>query len=132
MKTKFKIKPHKLFAFLTLALAILNLFLSNEYVRILIIILGAASLFDLIFELAKKNDKLQKYFYLKYRECDDLVWSYQQMGSYIEQMHIPELSDLNLRIENELRDIKVKQEFTAERLGISDEELEALRNEVEK
>ena len=132
MKTKFKIKPHKLFAVSTLVLAVINLYLSMDIIRAGVIVLGIGALFLFISENTFEKEQMRVYCKLKSRECEDLKWSYQAMGRYIESMKIPELADLETRIENELRDIKVKQEFTAERLGISDEELEALRNEIEK
>ena len=40
------------------------------------------------------------------------------MGRYIDHMNLPELDDIDIRIKNELRDIEIKKEDYAERLGI--------------
>lgn len=59
-------------------------------------------------------------YLLKWREVIDLECSYREMGRYISDFKIEELNDLNLRIENEFKDIKVKKEWYAKELGIKD------------
>lgn len=48
--------------------------------------------------------------------------SYIQMGKYIKRLNIPELDDIELRIKNELRDIEIKKQWQAEKLGIKTKE----------
>lgn len=62
--------------------------------------------------------KLQKELDWAKFENTLLRWSYQDMGKYIDKMNIPELSDINLGIDNELRDIDIKKNMYAERRGI--------------
>ena len=62
--------------------------------------------------------KLQKELDWAKFENTLLRWSYQDMGKYIDKMNIPELSDINLRIDNELRDIDIKKNMYAERREI--------------
>lgn len=59
----------------------------------------------------------------------DLRWSYEQMGRYVKRMELPELSDIEIRIANELRDISVKQEYVAEQIGISKKEFKEFKEE---
>lgn len=42
------------------------------------------------------------------------------MGRYIEGFHVPELYDLDARIENEFNDIKIRKKNYAEQLGIKE------------
>lgn len=58
-------------------------------------------------------------YLLKWKEVMDLEYSYRGMGRYISDLKIEELNDLNLRIENEFKDIKVKKESYAKKLGIN-------------
>lgn len=58
--------------------------------------------------------KLRKENYLKDNEIIELKYSYQQMGIYIDSFNIEQLEDIKLRIENELRDIEIKQEHLKE------------------
>ena len=59
-------------------------------------------------------------YLLKWREVLDLECSYRGMARYISDLKIEELNDLNLRIENEFKDIKEKKELYAKYLGIKD------------
>lgn len=61
--------------------------------------------------VAEDNFKLNKEQNAKDYEIESLKWSYRQMGRYINNMHIAELSDIDFRIENELRDIEIKKGY---------------------
>lgn len=60
--------------------------------------------------MTEENVKLIKERRAKDYEIESLKWSYRRMGSYINDMHIAELSDIDFRIENELRDIEIRKE----------------------
>ena len=70
----------------------------------------------------KRWQKYSKLYLLKQNEVLDLLWSYRNMGRYINGFKIPELEDLDLRIENEIQDVKIKKERFAENLGIKEED----------
>ena len=70
----------------------------------------------------KRSQKYSNLYLLKQNEVLDLLWSYREMGRYINRFKIPELEDLDLRIENEIQDVKVKKERFAENLGIKEED----------
>ncbi len=60
--------------------------------------------------VTEENIKLRKEQFAKDYEIESLKWSYRDMGRYINNMHIAELSDIDFRIENELRDIEIRKE----------------------
>ena len=64
------------------------------------------------------QNELQKELELAKFENTLLRWSYEDMGQYVDKMNIPELSDINIRIDNELRDIEIKKNRYAGRKGI--------------
>ena len=68
----------------------------------------------------RQYSKYSGLYLLAKQESMDLLWSYREMGRYIDKMNIPELHDLDLRIENEIRDVKVRKETLAERLGVKE------------
>lgn len=59
--------------------------------------------------------KLRKENYLKDYEIIELRYSYRGMGRYIDRLDIEQLKDIDLRIENELRDIECKVNYRKER-----------------
>lgn len=59
--------------------------------------------------------KLRKENYLKDYEIIELKYSYRRMGMYIDSLNIEQLEDIELRIENELRDIECKVDYRKER-----------------
>lgn len=65
--------------------------------------------------------KYSNLYLLKQNEVLDLLWSYREMGRYINRFKIPELNDIDLRIENEIKDVKVRKERFAENLGIKED-----------
>ena len=86
-------------------------------------IIYALCLVSMICNWAHAMRRYKKYsdlFLLKQREVLDLVWSYREMGRYIEGFHVPELHDLDARIEIELNDIKIRKKNYAEQLGIKE------------
>ena len=104
---------------IALILAILNIF----WIDIPRDIIYVLCLFGLICNWAHVLRQYSKYsnlYLLAKQESLDLLWSYREMGRYIDKMNIPELHDLDLRIENELQDVKVKKEALAERLGVKE------------
>lgn len=60
--------------------------------------------------VTEENIKLRKALYANDYEIDSLKWSYRGMGRYINEFHIDELSDIDFRIENELRDIEIRKQ----------------------
>ena len=65
--------------------------------------------------------KYSNLYLLKQEEVLDILWSYRDMGRYIKGFKIPELNDIDLRIENEIKDVKVRKERFAENLGIKED-----------
>lgn len=61
-------------------------------------------------EIVEENIKLRKEQIAKDYEIDSLKWSYMEMGRYINKFQIDELSDIDFRIENELRDIEIRKQ----------------------
>ena len=66
----------------------------------------------------RQYSKYSNLYLIAKNESLDLLWSYREMGRYINKMNIPELHDLDLRIENEIQDVKVRKEELAETLGV--------------
>ena len=98
--------------------AVINLFVDNEDLKIIIwalIVCVWAINYLIICEDIEKNEKENILF--RY-EIDLLRWSYRGMGKYIEHMNLLELEDINIRISNELNDIEIKKEDYAEKLGL--------------
>ena len=56
----------------------------------------------------KEADKHRKEEYILKYEIDELIYSYRQLGKYIKDKNIPELEDIQTRIEYELSDIAIK------------------------
>lgn len=57
---------------------------------------------------SKKDKEKQR---IKDYEIEELKYSYRQMGKYVKSFDIPELADIEIRIENELRDIEVRKKW---------------------
>jgi hypothetical protein len=56
----------------------------------------------------KEVNKLRNEKYISDYEISELIYSYCQMGKYIKDKDIPELEDIQVRIENELNDIEIR------------------------
>lgn len=110
-------------------LAIYNIFEKSEVVRAGIYVFVIICLIANFMSVCQQRDKFSKLYILKHREVMDLRWSYEQMGRYVKRMELPELSDIEIRIANELRDISVKQEYVAEQIGISKKEFKEFKEE---
>lgn len=115
---KLKTKIGLTISILAFFIAIANVFINNEIVRIII-----WSMCVFVFALTILSDiediqRLQKENILKAYEIDCLRWSYRGMGRYIDHMNLPELEEIDTRISNELNDIEIKKEDYAKRLGI--------------
>lgn len=95
--------------------ALTNLFLQNESVRAVIwsavVIVFALDIWGFI----ETNAKLMKEKQVLAYEINQLQWSYKEMGRYISRMDIPELADIETRIDNELRDIEIRKGYYSER-----------------
>lgn len=107
------------FAIIAMIISISNLFGASIPRDIIYLI----CMISLICNWAHAMRQYKKYldiYLLKSKEVLDLEWSYREMGRYIKGLHIAELNDLEIRIENELNDIKVKKEWYAKKLGIKD------------
>lgn len=61
---------------------------------------------------SRKDKEKQR---IKDYEIEELKYSYRQMGKYVKSFDIPELADIETRIENELRDIEVRKNWFFER-----------------
>lgn len=115
---KIKTKIALVISLIAAICSVINLFLGNENLRIIIwalVICVWAIDYLVICEDVNKDEK--ENILLRY-EVDLLRWSYRSMGKYIEYRNLPELDDIDIRIKNELRDIEIKKEDYAERLGI--------------
>lgn len=110
-------------------LSIYNIFEKSEAVRAGIYVFVIICLIANFMSVCQQRDKFSKLYILKQREVMDLRWSYEQMGRYVKRMELPELSDIEIRIANELRDISVKQEYVAEQIGISKKEFKEFKEE---
>jgi hypothetical protein len=115
---KLKTKIGLTISILAFFLAVANMFINNDIVRLIIwtmcIIVFALSGLSSVEDI----ERLQKENILKAYEIDCLRWSYRGMGRYIDHMNLPELEDIDTRIGNELNDIEIKKEDYAKRLGI--------------
>lgn len=60
------------------------------------------------------EDKMEKDNVLYMLEISELIYSYRQMGEYIKDKDIPELEDIQVRIENELSDIAIRVKHRAD------------------
>jgi len=115
---KLKTKIGLTISILALFIAIANMFIGNEIVRIIVLTMCVCVFALTTCSNIEDINRLQKENILKAYEIDCLRWSYRGMGRYIERMNLPELDDIDLRISNELSDIEIKKEDYAERLGI--------------
>lgn len=112
-----------------LLLAISNVYFKSDKLTLVIWIMLFIHAWTLVFQKMRELDKWQKYFMFKQKECIDLRWSYREMGMYINRLHIPELADLDNRIELEFMDIEAKQELFAPQIGVSPAEYKKLKAE---
>lgn len=117
-KIKLKTKIGLTISILAFFIAIANLFICNDIVKVTIWIMCVCVFALTICSNLEDINRLQKENILKAYEIDCLRWSYRGMGKYIEHMNLPELEDIDTRISNELNDIEIKKEDYAQRLGI--------------
>jgi hypothetical protein len=115
---KLKTKIGLTISILAFFIAIANVFIDNEIVRIIIWVMCVCVFALTILSDIEDIQRLQKENILKAYEIDCLRWSYRGMGRYIDHMNLPELEDIDTRISNELNDIEIKKEDYAKRLGI--------------
>jgi hypothetical protein len=115
---KLKTKIGLTISILALFIAIANVFIDNEIVRIIIWVMCVCVFALTILSDIEDIQRLQKENILKAYEIDCLRWSYRGMGKYIEHMNFPELEDINIRISNELNDIEIKKDNYTKKLGI--------------
>lgn len=112
---------------IALIISFVNLFMMNDIlnnsVLILLIIGVALNIKSLIYQ----GDKWYRAYMLTSYECDLIKHSYKSMGAYIYEMEIPELKDLPLRIENEFKDIKIKKRWYTERIKMTKQEIQDLK-----
>lgn len=106
---------------LSFIIAILNLiFFSSDFLTVVVWFLLFLVLALDFFSLSKWITREQNENILLGYENIILKSSYIQMGEYIDRMNIPELSDIKLRIDNELNDVEIKKKWFAESLGIKE------------
>ena len=98
-------------------LAILNIF-GTDIPRDIIYVICLLGLTCNWAHASKQYQKYSNLYLVAKNESLDLLWSYREMGRYIDKMNIPELYDINLRIENEIQDVKVRKEELAKTLGV--------------
>jgi hypothetical protein len=115
---KLKTKIGLTISILAFFIAIANVFINNEIVRIIIWVMCVCVFALTILSDIEDIQRMQKENILKAYEIDCLRWSYRGMGRYIDHMNLPELEDIDTRISNELNDIEIKKEDYAEKLGI--------------
>ena len=115
---KIKTKIALVISLIAFIVAIINGFVGNEKIQIIIwaLLVCVWALNYLI--ISEDVNEVQKENILKAYEIDCLRWSYRGMGRYIDHMNLPELEDIDTRISNELNDIEIKKEDYAQRLGI--------------
>lgn len=107
------------FAIIAMIISVSNLF-GASIPRDIIYALCIVSLICNWAHAMRQYKKYSDLYLLKSREVLDLEWSYREMGRYIDRLKVPELNDLDLRIENELNDIKIRKKNFAEQLGIKE------------
>ena len=100
-------------------LAISNIF-GTDIPRDIIYVLCLLGLTCNWAHVLRQYSKYSDLYLLAKQESLDLLWSYREMGRYIDKLNISELHDLDLRIENEIQDVKVKKEALAEILGVKE------------
>lgn len=115
---KLKTKIGLTISILSFFMAIANIFINSDIVKVTIWAMCACVFMLALYSSYEDIDRLQRENILKNYEISCLRWSYRGMGKYIEHMNLPELDDINTRISNELNDIEIKKEDYAKRLGI--------------
>lgn len=117
-KMNIKSKVALILSGIALIVATINIFAPNEIRRTtvwVVVILVWVLDYMIIFQ---QYEKICKKLEVAQYEIENIKWSYRGMGRYIDHMNLPELDDIDIRIKNELRDIEIKKEDYAERLGI--------------
>lgn len=117
-KMNIKSKVALILSGIALIVATINIFAPNEIRRttvwVVVILVWVLDYMIILQQYEKICKKLEVAQY----EIENLKVSYISMGRYIDHMNLPELDDIDIRIKNELRDIEIKKEDYAERLGI--------------
>lgn len=106
----------------SIVILIVNLFYGNE--NVVVVGFAVAAVGSILISIGKTREanKLQKEKWILEYEIDQLKWSYIEMGKYIDKFNLTELSDLSLRIENELKDIEIRKNNRAKILGLKEGE----------
>ena len=99
---------------------ILQIFLEKAFLGYLGWIFFVVALIFKTFWACKIAEKSLNRIILDEYEIDQLRYSYIEMGKYVKDFKFFELADIDLRIENELRDIEVRKKWFAERHGIKE------------
>jgi hypothetical protein len=117
-KMNIKSKVALILSGIALIVATINIFAPNEIRRttvwVVVILVWVLDYMIILQQFEKICKKLEVAQY----EIENLKVSYISMGRYIDHMNLPELDDIDIRIRNELRDIEIKKEDYAKRLGI--------------
>ena len=120
MKKKIRTKHivAMIFSLTAMGVAITNLFWPNDYLRSLVWVLLIVSIgLNIIGLLDRCEELIDENLLLAY-EISELIYSYKQMGKYVESLEHDDLFDIDLRIENELNDIEVRKKWFAESHGL--------------
>lgn len=90
--------------------SIVGLFILKSEMRVISWVCIVVALAIDYWVVIEENFKLNEESFLKDYEIIELRYSYRQMGKYIDSLDIEELKDIELRIENELSDIKIRKD----------------------
>ena len=115
---KLKTKIGLTISVLAFFIAIANLFIGNEFVKLTVWTMCVCVFAIAGWSMCEDIEKLSRKSLLQAYEIDCLRQSYLRMEKYIEYKNLPELADIERRISNEFADIEIKKEHYAKSLGI--------------
>ena len=89
-------------------LILVNLIYNNENVSMIGFDIAAVGYVLISFSNVRETHKQRTEEVILNYTISELIYSYREMGKYIMNQDIPELRDIEGRIENELNDIAIK------------------------
>lgn len=101
----------------SMVILIVNLFYGNEFIAVIGFDVAAVGYILISLGKTKEINKRRNEKYILDYEISELIYSYRQMGEYIKDKDIPELEDIQVRIENELNDIAIRVNNREERIN---------------
>lgn len=105
-----RIKISLILSYVALIASIVGFFILKSEMRVISWVCVVVALAIDYWVVIEENFKLNEESFLKDYEIIELRYSYRQMGKYIDSLDIEELKDIELRIENELSDIKIRKD----------------------